>query len=209
MLNFQLFTSDPIFTELSQQCQDLCVDIEIYKDTLNNTNVPIWSTANHGGPRYIQNRVIRGDGTHIYYMDFNPSDEGITISCESDDILYIRVTPKLKIWEGEDGEHNPIYKYVIYDEYIRTLSFNIGQKGDPSVFDIGVERWWYKVDKEENVLTLQFDTVGLENSAVLSEDVNLFYSIKRIDSTEENPKYVKIRQEDGTYIECDHLPYIS
>lgn len=180
-LNLQALVSDPIFNDINGS--DIYVDIKVNIDGVERIY-----TEN------LNSKLNVGNDSLIYYCNWAPSS---TLSVQSNSVINIEVTPKIKL------TYNNTTKYVTYNSLKKSLTFNVGQKGDPSQFRLGSQSWWYRTNSEANTFVLKFDTSGLDSTSILTEDVYLFYSIKRITSSgqvavknQSDVDYTKILLED-------------
>ncbi len=162
-LNFQILASDPILMEhLTPNLSDIYV-----KFTITDGSGSILKTETINLVDYIE----YNNDTFIYRANW-PANEPYDISDAS--IINIKAEPILRL------NINNRNVDIVYDKCVKTLTLNLSQKGDPKQLKIGVNSWWYRTDSESKSLTLKFDTMGLDNASVLSEDVFLSYSIYRV-----------------------------
>lgn len=170
-LNFQILASDPIFAKyLESGSSDLYIRLKV--KALNNnieSNLLDTEVIDINIKKYIK----YNNDTFIYRVDWSPST---TFDVTETSILNIEATPILKV------NINSRNIDVLYDSCRKTLSINLNKRGDPAQLRVGDNSWWYRTDSEDKLLTLKFDTVGLDNASVLSEDVYLSYSIYRVNN---------------------------
>lgn len=154
-LNFQYFISDYLYNDHINAAKDaLKIKIEIFDQNGSKGDPIIWS---------INDTVDLKNNTICYYSNWTMEN----VSFNSNDIITLIITPFVQYTN----------KKVFYDKFKRTLTFDLSQKGNVSDFEIGEGIWRYTVDDQ---LTLYFDTIGIQESSVMSEDVELQYKIKRI-----------------------------
>lgn len=157
-LNFQLTTSDKIFTNLKNPSQDLYAKLTI--DITGTKPLKIEETV------HLNTRVDLKNGSHIYYSNWPLNEEYKKFEATEGAIITITVTPYL-----DNGCQ------IIYDEYEKILTFDVSKKGNVNDFTIGNESWRYGTYNDERKFTLTFETAGLEATSVLNQDVFLFYDI--------------------------------
>lgn len=165
-LNFQVLASDPILKKyLANGLSDIYVNFNI-KDE-NNVSLK-------NGSVNLTDSIQYNNGTFIYRTDW-PKTSSFNIT--NTPVITIEATPVLKL------NINNRNIDIIYDKCIKTLTLNLSKKGDPRQLKIGVNSWWYRTDPESKSFTLKFDSIGLDNASVLSEDVFLSYSIYRLENS--------------------------
>ena len=162
-LNFQYFISDYLYNNhISKAKEDLLINIDI---SSTNTN----GITTHKGVETcsINDTVDLKNGTICYYSNWSMPGR---YSFNSNDTITLVITPFVK-------NHSNSSKRVKYNQFERTITFDLAQKGNVEDFEIGSGLWRYTVDDQ---LTLFFDTAGIQETSVLSEDVELQYKIRRV-----------------------------
>ena len=159
-LNFQYFISDYLYNDdINLAKNSLKITIDIYKNGSD--------TAEGSEVSSISNYIDLKNGTLCYYSDWTlPS----SYTFLSTDTIELVITPY--VTDGPMGS-----RAVLYDQFRRTLKFDLSQKGNVSDFEIGEGVWRYTVD---NQLILYFDTAGVQETSVFAQDVELQYKIKRV-----------------------------
>ena len=164
-LNFQYFISDYLYNDHINQTESaLKVEIKVYSkltNTLRGTNICT-----------INDYVDLKNGTMCYYSNWTMLNEGSYIF-DSNDTITLEIIPFVEY--TVNSQHKKVY----YDKFKRTLTFDLSQKGDVNDFAIGEGIWRYTVG---NQLVLYFDTSGIQETSVMSQDVELQYKIKRVGS---------------------------
>ena len=159
-LNFQFFISDYLYNNnLSSSQSALKVQIQIFDQNGRK------SSSSPYGVEICESLSVVDlkNGTYCYYVNWTLPNN---YSFNSNDTIELIITPFV-----ENGNQK-----VFYDKFQRTLKFDLSQKGSVNDFEIGEGIWRYTVD---NQLTLYFDTSGIQETSVMSEDVALQYKIKR------------------------------
>ena len=117
------------------------------------------------------NKIDYGNGETLLSHNYNVLPICISnnekYKFKSDDFITINVIPYFK----NDN------KYVYLDKYEKTLSFNLSNKVDIEKLKIGDTVWKYTTSDDK--LTLKFNTKGVLEQSVFSEDIKLKYNIRR------------------------------
>lgn len=165
-LNFQYFISDYLYndhTDITSSC--LGIKIEILK---NNISLGTETAS-------IDNVIDLKNGTLCYYSDWTlPSTSPYDAFLSTDSIELI-ITPFVSQYVESPPRSGS--KQVFYDKFKRIIKFDLSQKGNVNDFSIGDGLWRYNVGNE---LILYFDTAGIQETSVFSQDVALQYKIKRV-----------------------------
>lgn len=164
-LNIQTFISDYLLFADNlfkvNTTGNLGFKIDVFR---NNSEISIGSSTNY----YVLSDLINLNNGLVYYFKNIDVTNVIsnTSSIEPNDIIKVRLTPIL-VCSG---------KTVVYDKYIKELTFNLSQKGSVESFNIGNSIWKYTTNDS---LTLTFDTSGIQENSVLNADVHLYYEVCR------------------------------
>lgn len=150
------------------------------------------------------NKIDYGNGETLLSHDYNVLPICISnnekYKFKSDDFITINVIPYFKNNE----------KYIYLDKYEKTLSFNLSNKVDIEKLKIGDTVWKYTTSDDK--LTLKFNTKGVLEQSVFSEDIKLKYNIRRYltyDSTEvtdENYQTKTVIGKNGTNLYNINIP---
>lgn len=166
-LNFQLTTDDILYTKnATNAAGDLKVKFTITAVKKDGTTTTV-------GPNYtaLSEIIDLKNGSLVFHS--NDWGNELHLSASEYATLTIEAVPYIEA-------NNSVN--VFYDNFAKTLTFNLGQKGSVDDFDIGKGRFWYNTDSKNLEFNLIFDTKGLANSSVMEEDVFLFYSLYKLDN---------------------------
>ena len=162
-LNFQYFISDYLYNNHITQTQSaLKVKIQVYNQYGNIETAGNISINN--GIQSVDKVVDLKNGTFCYYSNWTLSTSH---QFNTNDVITLKITPYVE-------QNN---RMVFYDKFERILTFDLSQKGNVNDFAIGEGVWRYTVDDK---LVLYFDTSGIQETSVMSQDVELQYKIKRV-----------------------------
>lgn len=157
-LNFQFYVSDYLFNDHEEMSKsNLVVDIQFSNG--RSETIP------------ITNIIDLKNGSKCYYA--NKSWTDLTVDSST---ITLTITPKVgkPKWSEELNKYITPDEYITYDKFTRILTFDLTQKGKVEDFTIGDDLWKYYVDDE---LTLYFNTGGVQETSVFSDEVSLYYSL--------------------------------
>ena len=151
-LNFQIYTSDNLIYNKS----GFPLGIKY------TTDGESWETVT------VDKKVDLSNGSYVYSKNIDISG---TRSSNDDSILTITAIPYLIY-------NNTNTKKVTYCDKEKSITFNLSKVANGEDLKIGNSLWQYHTTP--NSMWVKFNTDGLNNSSVLSEDVYLYYTIQTI-----------------------------
>ena len=209
--NFQLETTDPLFNEnksstleclkVRYQIKGLPKDESVFNSLFGR--LPDETGINWRDAGKLNERSGYADSCIYYTDDITTTGNNAICSIVASEYSELEIiawpiliTTKKNTVTNEDGTVSVKEDtYIVeYDNLKKTLKYNLNQKGSAVDFKIGTERWQYSVDSENLKFSLLFDTTGLVPTAVLSEDVFLFYTLYRL-----NGEIVKYSTDELEY----------
>lgn len=143
-------TSDPLIYLVDNP--DLYVDWEVKCSSDSNFRKT--------GTSKLTNRQNIYNGSYSYRCTTDLI-EGIPIT--EDSTITVTATPRLC-----NMKYEPV-----------SITYNISNKNEIGIFNIGDDKWWYYTSRDESLLNIQFSIGGLE-SLSLAEDLSLKYTLYKI-----------------------------
>lgn len=157
--NLQLDSSDVLLTNPRSGDPEDLLQYLFAKVVLKDQDGTEISSNNISFDRFTDQK----NGVFTYSLSSNIQPSGISPSEVR--ILTIEATPFIKYDE----------KTITYNDFKKVMSFNVTRSGDVNEFDIGRSVWKYITDY--NTIKISFDTKGLQEQDVLSENVCLAYTV--------------------------------
>ena len=191
------------------------IDVPIKVTNLSNNEIT-WETKNLDPVKVYCSKILQQNNDSILcstiyngrpgILDYTETKNGkkYEIYFKPDSIFTIKVVPFFSTTENNTS------KYIYLDKYEKTLSFNLSNKVDVENLKIGDSVWKYTTSDDK--LTLKFNTKGVLEQSVFSEDIKLKYNIRRYvtyDSTEvtdENYQNKTVMGKNGAYLYNVNVP---
>lgn len=159
ILNFQAVVSDNLIKSAEHVMDELHVKVH-YNGWSSNVDLELKPTG-----------IVKNDnGNWIFYWNWDAlaaDEDKYKVFANAGAIVQFTIVPEIKL-----GDNNT----VVFEEFKKTITFDLSVKGNVNEFTIGEGTWRWTVD---NNLTLRFDTGGIQENAVFDQDLFLRCTISR------------------------------